>query len=65
VHTLQQKAAKQTENKKDMAWLAYIEINAGMAIKDTHPILQAHAQIKMNMLEAEVAAVGELLAVGK
>ncbi len=65
VHALQLKAAKQTTHKKDMAWFAYIEKNASMAIKKTHPILQAHAQIKMNMLEMEVAAVGEVLAVGK
>ncbi len=65
VHTLQQKAAKQPAHKKDTAWLAHIEKNASMVIKNTHPILQAHAQIKMNMLEMEVAAVGEVLAVGK
>jgi transcriptional regulator with XRE-family HTH domain len=65
VHTLQQKAAKQLKHKKDMAWLAHIEKNASMAVKKTHPILQAHAQIKMNMLEMEVAMVGEVLAVGK
>jgi transcriptional regulator with XRE-family HTH domain len=65
VHTLQQKAAKQSTHKKDMAWLAHIEKNASMAVKNTHPILQAHAHIKMNMLEMEVAMVGEVLAVGK
>jgi hypothetical protein len=65
VQALQQKAAKQTIDKKDMAWLAHIEKNASMAIKNTHPILQAHAQIKMNMLEGEVRAVEELLSVGK
>jgi transcriptional regulator with XRE-family HTH domain len=64
VHALQLKAAKQTTHKKDMAWLAHIEKNASIVVKNTHPILQAHAQIKMNMLEGEVAAVGELLGVG-
>jgi hypothetical protein len=65
VHTLQQKAAKQTENKKDMAWLQHIEKNASIVIKNTHPILQVHAQIKMNMLQMEITAVEEVLAVGK
>ncbi len=64
VHAIQLKAAKETANKKDMAWLEHIEKNASMAIKNTHPILQAHAQIKMNMLQGEVRAVGELLGVG-
>jgi hypothetical protein len=65
VHTLRLKTAKQPIDKKDTAWLAHIEINASTAIKNTHPTLQAHAQIKMNMLEQERIAVEMLLAVGE
>jgi transcriptional regulator with XRE-family HTH domain len=65
VHALHLKVAKQPIHKKDMAWLAHIEINASTTIKITHPTLQAHTQIKMNMLEQERIAVEMLLAHGE
>jgi transcriptional regulator with XRE-family HTH domain len=66
VHALQQKSSKQGTNKKDNAWLRHIEANASIALKNTHPILQAHAKIKMDMLQQEAAAVEEvMLTVGR
>jgi transcriptional regulator with XRE-family HTH domain len=65
VHTLQQKNSKQGANKKDNAWLQHIATTAIIALKNTHPILQARAQIKMDMLQQEAAAVEEVLAMDK
>jgi transcriptional regulator with XRE-family HTH domain len=61
VHTLQQKSCNQGANKKDNAWLQHIETTASIALKNTHPILQARAQIKMDMLLQEAAAVEEVM----
>jgi hypothetical protein len=58
---LQQKGSKMPDNKKDMAWLELIEKKAGITLKNTHPVLQAHAQIKMDILLQEAAALQTLL----
>jgi DNA-binding transcriptional regulator YiaG len=58
---LQHKNSKPEVNKKDMAWLQLIEKKAEIALKNTHPLLQAHAQIKIDMLLQEAAALQALL----
>jgi transcriptional regulator with XRE-family HTH domain len=63
VHTLQQKSSKQAANNKDNAWLQHIETLAGIALKNTHPMLQACAQIKMDMLQQEAAAIEQVLTI--
>jgi transcriptional regulator with XRE-family HTH domain len=57
VNALQQKNSKVTGNKKDTAWLQLIEKKAAVILKNTHPLLQAHAQIKMDMLQQEANAL--------
>jgi transcriptional regulator with XRE-family HTH domain len=61
VQALQQRSSKITANKKDMTWLQLIEKNASVTFKNTHPIQQAHSQIKMDMLLQEAAALQTLL----
>jgi transcriptional regulator with XRE-family HTH domain len=60
-NALKQKGSKMQDNKKDMAWLQLIEKKAEVTLKNTHPVLQAHAQIKMDMLQQETAALQILL----
>jgi hypothetical protein len=61
VHALQQKSSKMPVTKKDMAWLQLIQKKASITLKNTHPILQAQAQIKMDMLQQEAEALQTLL----
>jgi transcriptional regulator with XRE-family HTH domain len=61
VQALQQKSSKITANKKDITWLQLIEKNASVTLKKTHPVQQAHSQIKMDMLLQEAAALQALL----
>jgi transcriptional regulator with XRE-family HTH domain len=58
---LQQKSSKMQGNKKDMAWLELIEKKASITLKNTHPVLQAYAQIKIDILLQEAAALQKLL----
>jgi transcriptional regulator with XRE-family HTH domain len=58
---LKQKGSKMQDNKKDMAWLQLMEKKAGISLKNTQPVLQAHAQIKMDILLQEAAALQILL----
>jgi hypothetical protein len=61
VNALQQKNSKVPVSKKDIAWLQLIEKKASVMLKNSHPILQAQEQIKMDMLQQEVAALQMLL----
>jgi transcriptional regulator with XRE-family HTH domain len=60
-NTLKQKSGKMPVNKKDAIWLQLIEKKAAITLKNTHPVQQAHAQIKMDMLQQEAAALQTLL----
>jgi hypothetical protein len=60
-NALKQKDSKMPGNKKDIAWLQLIEKKAGITLKNTHPVVQAHAQIKMDMLQEEAAALQMLI----
>jgi hypothetical protein len=55
------KNSKPEVNKKDMTWLQLIEKKAEITLKNTNPLLQAHAQIKIDMLQQEAAALQTLL----
>jgi hypothetical protein len=61
VHALQQKSTRGAADKKDIAWLQLIGKKAGVALKNANPILQAHAQIKMDILHREAAALQTIL----
>ncbi len=61
VNTLQQKKSKVAADEKDMAWLRFIEKKAFVVLKNAHPVLQAHAKIKMDLLLQESAALQEIL----
>ncbi len=61
VTALQQKNSKVMGNKKDTAWLQLLEKKASVTLKNTHPVLQEHAQIKMELLQQEAAALQTLL----
>jgi transcriptional regulator with XRE-family HTH domain len=58
---LQQNNTKTIASKKDMAWLQLVEKKAFVDLKNTHPLLQAHTQIKLKLLQQEAAAVQKLL----
>jgi hypothetical protein len=61
VNSLQQKNSKVPVSKKDIAWLQLIEKKASVTLKNSHPVLQAHEQIKIDMLQREAAALQMLL----
>jgi transcriptional regulator with XRE-family HTH domain len=61
VHALQHTSSKLPANKKDTAWLEVIEKKAAVHLKNTHPILQANAQIKMELLQQESDLLQTLL----
>jgi transcriptional regulator with XRE-family HTH domain len=61
VTALRQKNSKAPAAKKDIIWLQLIEKKATITLKNTHPVRQAQAQIKMELLQQEAAALETLL----
>lgn len=61
VTALRQKNSKAPATKKDIIWLQLIKKKADIALRNTHPVLQAQAQLKIKLLQQEATALQVLL----